>query len=272
MSNTVSGAISGPATAAGYGLIALAVLFGIVVARRRLAAGTTSAAAGDLDRAPYAIAYLNGGPERALMAVIGAMHVAGTIVAQGNDIREVCAEGRLDVNASKLERAIHRTSATPICWDYLDADPTVSTELEQLRRELEEAGLLLSGEQQRRINHTGWWMVPVAVLGLPVAAVTGESSSAVAVAGLLILALFAAIFLLDSAPRLSRRGTARMHALRVQYTALDPRMRPGSKAYGPAHAGVMVGIFGATALREADPDFADLLAAGYPRYSLPYSS
>jgi hypothetical protein len=41
---------------------------------------------------------------------------------------------------------------------------------------LERAGLLLSAEQQRRIKHTGWWMVAVAVLGLPVAAVANRAT------------------------------------------------------------------------------------------------
>lgn len=176
-----------------------------------------------------AIAYLCGGPERALMAALGSMRLAGTIVAQGHDVCGVRAEGRLDLNANELERAIHHTAATPIRWDYLDAEPTVSTELEQLRRWLEEAGLLLSTERQRRIKHTGWWMVAVAVLGLPVAGVAGVASGAVA--GLLILALLAAGILLDSAPRLSRRGTARMQALCARHVALAPQMRPDWRSY-----------------------------------------
>jgi uncharacterized protein (TIGR04222 family) len=113
-SNIVSGAISGSASAAGYGLVALAVLFAVIVARRRLAAGTPSAAVRDLDAAPYAIAYLSGGPARTLMAAMASMHVAGTIVVQGHDVREVRAEERLDLNASELECAIHRTATTPI--------------------------------------------------------------------------------------------------------------------------------------------------------------
>jgi uncharacterized protein (TIGR04222 family) len=246
-------------------LVALAVLFGVVVARRRLVAGTASVAAAELDEHPYAIAYLNGGPERALMAALGSMRVAGTILAQGDDVREVRAEGRLDAHPNELEQAIHRTAATPIRWDYLDADPTVSAELEQLRRWLEEAGLLLSAEQQRQIKHTARWMVAVAALGLPLAAIAGRASGAVA--GLLILALLAAIILFRRVPRLSQRGTATMQALRARYAALAPQMQPDRGAYGPAYTGLAVGIFGPTVLRETDPNFVDLLAEGYPRFS-----
>ncbi len=57
-------------------------------------------------------------------------------------------------------------------------------------------------------------------------------------------------------PRRSRRGTARLKALRGQHAALDPRMRPDWAAYGPARAALGVGIFGAGALWASDPAFA----------------
>lgn len=247
--------------AAGYGVVVLAVLVGIMVARRWLAAGSASAAAGELDGQPHAVAYLSGGPQRALMAALGSMWAAGTVVAQGRQVR---AEGSLDATASDLERAIHLSAATPIRWDYLDADPTVSRELVLLRYRLEQAGVLLSDEQRRRIKHTGWWMAAVAVLGLPVTAVVGAATGAMG--GMLILALFVAGILLGHAPRLSRRGTAKVQALSTRYAALAPQMRPDCRAYGPAYAGLAVGLFGHSTLRDADPDFAQLLAEGYPRY------
>lgn len=261
VSSSVSGGISGSAwVVAGYGLVVLAVLVWIIVARWRLAAGTPGAAVGEVDEQPYAMAYLTGGPERALMAALGSMRVAGAVVAQG---REVRADGPLDVNASELERVIHLRATTPIRWDYLGADPTVSRVLEQLRRRLERAGLLLSAEQQRRIKHTGWWMVAVAVLGLPVAAVADRASGA---QYLLVLPLVAAVGLLVYAPRHTRRGTAQMERLWTRYTALAGQLRPDWRAhnYGPAYAGLAVGLFGTSALRATGPDFADLVAESYP--------
>jgi uncharacterized protein (TIGR04222 family) len=247
----------------GYGLVAMVVLFGIIAARRRLAAGTASAAAGEVDGQPYAIAYLSGGPERTLMAVVASMWVAGTVVAHGAEVR---AEGRLDGTASELERAIHLSAATPLRWDYLEADPTVFRGLEQLRRGLEDAGLLLSAEQQRRIKRTGWWMVALAVLGLPVATTAGVDK--VTAGCWLILALFVAGVLIVHAPRHSRRGTAMMQALCARYAALAPHMEPDWTAYGPAWAGVAVGIFGASTLSAMSPDFANLVAERYWLYWL----
>ena len=111
VSSSISGGISGPAWLIVYGLVVLAVLFHVILTRQRLAAGATSATAQDVDGQPYAVAYLNGGPQRALMAALGSMRVAGTIVAQGQEVR---AEGELRVDAPGLERAIHRSAATPI--------------------------------------------------------------------------------------------------------------------------------------------------------------
>lgn len=61
------------------------------------------------------------------------------------------------------------------------------------------------------------------------------------------------------------------------HTELAPRMRPDWRAYGPAIAGLGVGIFGASALWASDPDLAAGLAvqrhsvtSGY--YNTGYSS
>ena len=133
--------------------------------------------------------------------------------------------------------------------------------LEQLRRGLEGAGLLLSAEQQRRIKHTGWWLVAVTVLGLPVAAVANPATG---IQYLLILPLVVAVGLLVYAPRHTRRGTAQMQALYTRYTAFTAQLRPDWRAHGHAYAGLAAALFGASTLRATGPDFAALLDESYP--------
>lgn len=50
-SSGVTWGIGGPTFLVGYGVLALAVLLGIIVARQRIAAGPASTAAGELDGA-----------------------------------------------------------------------------------------------------------------------------------------------------------------------------------------------------------------------------
>lgn len=257
---SVHGWISDLAWLAGYGLVALAVA--LVSRRWLLAAEKVSALAADLEYKPDAIAYLSGGPERALIAALSSMRIAGTIAPHDREVRAV---GELNEDASALERAIHATAAIPIRWDYLDADPTVAPELEQLRCWLEDAGLLLTGEQQRRITHTGRWMGAVMILGLGLAAVTGTPYLIGGVVFCLVLLAGSLAPVID-APR-TREGTARMHALRQRYGALSPQMHPDFN-YRPAYAGLAVAIFGLTALNETDPAFAQLLGHGYGHWGI----
>ncbi|MGH3767149.1 MAG: TIGR04222 domain-containing membrane protein [Pseudonocardiaceae bacterium] len=252
--NNVTWGISGPDFLAGYGLLALAALLGILVARWRLAAGPAIVAA-ELGGRPHDVAYLNGGPELAVLSALSSMRVAGTIVGEGRG--RVRAGERPGTDADELERAMHLAAAVPISRRELVTNQIVRTALETTRQRLENAGLLLGAGRQRRTRLLGLWMVPVAVLGL-VRLQAGAANGAPV--GYLILELLAVglvtAVLLCWAPRRSRRGSAELQRLRVQHNEIAPGMRPDWTAYGPAVAGLGVGIFGAKALWASDPDFA----------------
>ncbi len=239
-SSSVTWGISGPTFLVGYGLLALAVLLGVFAARRQIAAGSASTAARELDGQPHDIAYLNGGPELAVLSALSSMRVAGTVVAEGRG--RIRAEGQPATSASELERAVHLAAAPPMARYELLRNGIVRTALENTRRRLEDAGLLLSAEQQRRIRLLALWRVAVTVLGLArlVAGVANGAPVGFLVLELLAVGIVAAILLIR-VPKRSRRGTARLKALRGQHTELDPKMRPNWAAYGPAHAALGVG-------------------------------
>lgn len=253
--SNVTWGISGPDFLVGYGLLALATLLWIMVARWRLAAGPGGPATGEFSGQPHDIAYLNGGPELAVLSALSSMRVAGTVVAEGKG--RLRSSQALGTDADPLERAIHLTAAVPISRRQLLTYQIVRTALEKPRQRLEDAGLMLSARQQRRIKRTGLWMVALGGLGL-LRLLAGAANGAAV--GYLILELLAvgvvAAILLSRAPNRSRRGVAELKRLRVQHNELDPRMRPDWTTYGPALAGLGVGIFGARALWASDPAFA----------------
>lgn len=249
-SSSASWGMGSVAFTVGYGLFALIVLCMVIRARRRLAAGAASTGTSTLDRRPYDIAYLNDGPGLAVLAALSSMWVAGTIVAHAvtGFVRKgrplpVRAQGQLTECADKLERAIHLAAAIPIKWDQLEKDRLVLTSLNDARQRLEDAGLLVSAEQRSRISLTGLWMGPVGVLGLT-PLVSWPPNDAwwivVTVGG---LSLFFAFLLLIS-PTRSHLGTTELKRLRRWHAKLAPGMRPDPTSYGPAYAGLAVGLFG----------------------------
>jgi uncharacterized protein (TIGR04222 family) len=251
-SGNVTWGITGPDFLAGYGLLALAVLLGAILARWRLAAGPSGAAAEELSGRPHDVAYLNGGPELATLSALSSMRVAGTIVTQGRGW--VHTGAALHENADELERAIHLAAIVSIDRRQLVTHRIVHTALENVRLRLEGAGLLLSHQQRRRIKRTGLWMVPVVALGL-VRLLAGAANGAAV--GYLFLELSAvgivSVLLPATVPKRSRCGTAELKRLRAKHTDLAPGMRPDWTAYGPALAGLGVGIFGASALWASAP-------------------
>jgi uncharacterized protein (TIGR04222 family) len=264
-SSNLTWGISGPEFLAGYGLLALVSLVGVVIVRWWLAAGSAGASAVQPAKQPRDIAYLNGGPQLAVLSALSSMRVAGTILLEGSG--RVHAGQAPGEGADELERAIHLTAIEPIAWQQLITHRIVRTALESVRQRLEGAGLLLSAQRRRRIKLVGLWMVAVAALGL-VRVLAGAANSAPV--GYLILDELLAVgivsvLLLRRAPTHSRRGTARLKNLRATHTELAPEMCPDWTAYGPALAGLGVGIFGASALWASDPDLA--AGVGVRRYS-----
>lgn len=258
--SNVTWGITGPDFLFGYGLLVLVVLLGIVVVRWRLTAGPSGEVPGELSERPRDVAYLNGGPELAVLSALSSMRVAGTIVAEG--CGRLHASGVLSDDTDELERAIHQAAVSSIDRRHLAGRQIVRTALDNTRQRLELAGLLLSAQQRGRIKGTGLWMVAVGALGL-VRLLAGIANGAAV--GYLILELLAVGIIsavpLRRTPTRSRRGAAELKNLRAKHSELAPRMRPAWTAYGPALAGLGVGIFGASAVWASDPAFAAELKA-----------
>lgn len=267
--NNVTWGITGPEFLVAYGLLFLFSLCGIMVLRWWLAAVPAGVATGTLSEQPYDIAYLNGGPGLAVLSALTSMRAAGTIVAEGRG--RVRAGRPLGDGADELERAIHLAAVEPITRHELVANRLVRMALDSSHQRLESAGLSLSARQRRRIKLAGLWMVAVAAFGLVRLAAGAANRAAVGyLIGELIVVSIVATSLLCTASRASRRGNAHLKSFRAKHPELAPRMRADWRAYGPAVAGLGVGIFGASALWASDPHLAADMSVpggpGKPRY------
>ena len=103
----------------------------------------------------------------------------------------------------------------------------------------------------------------VAVAGLGLVRLLAGIANAKPVAWLVvafIVVTIAAVILLASAPRRTRRGDRTLAALRDDNHVLAPKERPDWALYGPAGAALGIGLFGMCAVWASDPAIAGELA------------
>ncbi|OLM33548.1 MULTISPECIES: TIGR04222 domain-containing membrane protein [unclassified Pseudonocardia] len=243
-------------------VVALVLVSGIVLRRRRAIAQGDPRGAGTLDSRPEDVAYLNGGPELAVYAALSAMHVDGSLVTSGRTTGQVRAGRVPGHGASALQRAIHRCAQRLTPGRMLGTHEPVRTELTRAAQRLETAGLLLSPADRARYRATAWPVGALALVGaVRIAAGLGGGRP---VGFLLVLVAATAVFaavLATQVPARTRAGDAALAAVRSRHDALSPSMRPDWTAVGPAAAALSVGAFGVGAMLAAEPAFAEELAA-----------
>lgn len=243
-------------------VVALVLVSGIVLRRRRTIAQGDPRGARTLDSRPEDVAYLNGGPELAVYAALSAMHVDGSLVTSGRTTGQVRAGRVPGHGASALQRAIHRAAQRLTPGRMLGTHEPVRTELARAAQRLETAGLLLSPADRVRYRATAW---PVGVLALAgavrIAAGLGGGRPVGFLFALVAATAVFATVLATRVPDRTRAGDAALTVVRSRNDALSPSMRPDWTAVGPAAAALSVGAFGVGAMLAAEPAFAEELAA-----------
>ncbi|WP_226367566.1 MULTISPECIES: TIGR04222 domain-containing membrane protein [unclassified Pseudonocardia] len=243
-------------------VVALVLVSGIVLRRRRTIAQGDPRGARTLDSRPEDVAYLNGGPELAVYAALSAMHVDGSLVTSGRTTGQVRAGRVPGHGASALQRAIHRSAQRLTPGRMLGTHEPVRTELARAAQRLETAGLLLSPADRVRYRATAW---PVGVLALAgavrIAAGLGGGRPVGFLFALVAATAVFATVLATRVPDRTRAGDAALTVVRSRNDALSPSMRPDWTAVGPAAAALSVGAFGVGAMLAAEPAFAEELAA-----------
>lgn len=243
-------------------VVALVLVSGIVLRRRRTIAQGDPRGARTLDSRPEDVAYLNGGPELAVYAALSAMHVDGSLVTSSRTTGQVRAGRVPGHGASALQRAIHRSAQRLTPGRMLGTHEPVRTELARTAQRLETAGLLLSPADRVRYRATAW---PVGVLALAgavrIAAGLGGGRPVGFLFALVSATAVFATVLATRVPDRTRAGDAALTVVRSRNDALSPSMRPDWTAVGPAAAALSVGAFGVGAMLAAEPAFAEELAA-----------
>ncbi|GAA1586850.1 hypothetical protein GCM10009678_81730 [Actinomadura kijaniata] len=245
--------IPGPLFIWGMYVPAALVLVGLVLLlRRALAPGRRFA--GDLH--PYELAYLDGGPGRAVLAALTALRAEGAVEAAGGG--KVRAVGDPPANATPLDRAVHgrlrdgAESPGDLSWW-----PSVRAELEPIRRSLVDRGLVLGPAARRARRLAALPLVALAALGVVriVAGMAGGRPVAFLVLATIAVAVVALVLTFHWSA-VTPEGKRELHRARTAMRHLDPVHSPAWTTYGASAATFAVALYGVPALTSFDPHFS----------------
>jgi uncharacterized protein (TIGR04222 family) len=246
--------ISGPVFLGIYVVIALVALALTIRGRRAVVATPPARPVGDVSTHPHDVAFLNGGPELAVLSALTALRLRGAITSARGTAQAVPGA---DPGPDGLERGVYAALATPSKRNWLHLHHEVARSLSPVRARLESAGLLLTGDQRRQVKAQAWWLAAAAGLGLVrlLAGLAGGRPVGLLVIAVLMVGALALI-MASSVPTRTRAGDTTLAELRTRHHALAPREKPDWRLYGPAGAALGIGMFGAAALWASDPAIA----------------
>ncbi|MFD0744577.1 TIGR04222 domain-containing membrane protein [Phytohabitans flavus] len=245
--------ISSATFAVAYALLAAAAIGGAALHRYRALAGPTQFNAKTL--ASSEVAYLQGGPDLAVYSALAALRCADAVGVSTE--RQLLVTGEPARRATRLARAVYDAAGRSALPGSLRADAGVAKELARIGDRLERAGLLPDGQTRAALTTARYLLTAVLVLGV-LRLLSGIANEKPLVFLLLtVLALAATIVVLWRwRPRRTRAGVRALEELRDDHEHLDPAENPSWRLYGPAAAGLAVGLYGSNALWVADPAFA----------------
>jgi uncharacterized protein (TIGR04222 family) len=202
------------------------------------------------------VAYLSGGPHRALLSALTALKLAELVQV---DDRTVRAIGRARPELDELQRAVLAATTAPVPRSQLANRRGVAAALAAIEKRLVEQGLLLSDRRRRLVRLAGIipLVVAVAVLVRTVQAMVQTGSAFHVLFGL--GAVVVVLFQFRRAPRRTRRGDRTVGELRQQHHAPGARLGSGRYTDDATGAAFSVGIDGNEAVRGCDPGLADAL-------------
>ncbi|MET7470412.1 TIGR04222 domain-containing membrane protein [Micromonospora sp. NPDC005222] len=245
--------IPGPVFLRWWLLLAVVLVIGAIVYRRRMLAGTPVTAYGELG--PQQVAYLNGGDELAVWAALGGLRHAGAVGVRPD--RRLTTGGPLPLGVTPLDQAVHHAASRGLRTRELIADEWVRRALDELRDGLVRRGLALDQERRRTLRRGALLVGFLLAIGV-VRAVSGLLNERPT--GWLLLSLFPlglAFVLLNRVPWRTRAATAALDDMRRRHARLRPAAGPAYSMYGPTEVALGVALFGTATLWTMDPGFAE---------------
>ncbi len=211
---------------------------------------------------PPEVAYLRGGPKRAVLCAVAGLRARGLILAPGKH-RLVTTRPTPPNEVFPLERAVHEAVRRQTVFTWLAGAATVRAELDAIDARLTSIGLLLPPAHRRWIRITTLSIIAVLGLGVVrlIAGIFNDKPVGYLLLTLLGYAAVMAMWLLASSSLLPRTRTGHkvLRHLTKRYAILTPAHRPSWSAGGAQTAAMSAALFGAVALYAGDPAFAHQL-------------
>lgn len=240
--------------------VGVATVLAVVLRRRRGRVGTEPGDAGTIEPSSVdavSLAYLAGGPARAVTAALSQLRAAGFVDAAARPTpRPASGLDRFDaVVLGACARHRVRTVAA------LLRDREVRAATRELSDELERRCLIDTRAARWALRAPQL----VVIVGVGAGLVAAHGSWTSATAGTpAVFSLLPLVLVVVVAAAVVRRipiaATARVRRLlaqaRTDQAHLDPRMSPSFVTYGPRAAGLAVAVFGAGSVAGVDPSFA----------------
>ena len=205
---------------------------------------------------PEQIAALSTGEDDHVVVTALAPLRFGGVLSSDEDGR-LTVTGTALAGANELTRAVHAAidqGSGPTRAADLAKDPSVAAELERIRRDLTDRGLLLAAWQRRRIVTD---RLLLAGFGLAAVAFVITRTGVFAFPGLVALAVGALVLvLLLIRARRTEAGEALLREVISTERRLDPAAAPDWSQLTPSSIAVAVAVYGTIVLALADPPFA----------------
>jgi uncharacterized protein (TIGR04222 family) len=226
--------------------------------RHRIASGHTRAAGTGREAEPAEVAYLNGGPDLAVTASLGALGLLGVVESRS---AELSTRAPLPADAGPLDRAVHAAAARGVPARTLRTDPGVTAVLDLVHEAVVAAGWLRPEADRRRVRRGAWLMYGLALIGLTLIGLTaggaGADGGGPDLAGFSATIVVAVIgTALAVVPRATRAGQRVVRAAERAHGHLRSTMDPSWTTYGIRGAAMAVALYGPDLLWTAAPVFA----------------
>ncbi|MFC4947130.1 TIGR04222 domain-containing membrane protein [Pseudonocardia sp. GCM10023141] len=240
--------------AVAFGAIGIALLVVLALLRRDRRDPAQVAALRELVDRPEHLAYLAGGPTRALFTAIAALDVQALITTTGGTVR---ATGAVNSSAPVLERAVHRSTRLPVQRTALPVLAPVAAALGEIRDRLEHDRLLLPGGRRDTVRALALLLLALAVGGAVWAGLRAIDGHAdLPLIGTCLVLGVLAIWQLRTVPIISGSAARGLDRLRRANHGLHPRNRPDWNVYGADGATLSVALFGIDAMWASEPTLA----------------
>jgi uncharacterized protein (TIGR04222 family) len=222
----------------------------------RLYRGPAGAAVLNETLPPAHVAYLAGGPVRAVHSAMGWLRHAG-VLSIDEQTGRFTRLGGAPLGTGRLEAAVLGAAGMSLRFTQIVMDRNVQEALKAIQSDLERRGLLVSAEVKARARRGAWLML--LLIGVGVARIIAGAQNGKPV-GYLILAvvllapltMFAFLFRL----RTTSAGTRWLNGLRRQNAHLGRAYRPAWNTYDPTFFALAIGLYGGAVMADHDPLFA----------------